>query len=209
MVIPALLFSLSCSSTDSSNASPDGSAANGTGGGAVGSGGRNGTGGATGSGGHSSGGTNGSSGGAIGTGGHAGSGGNTAGSGGTGNGDAGPDSGDAGSGEGGPVGSCGGHSCKSGEVCVASRTVGGGLIFPEAGLCPTGSHVEKIAGSGTRFCAADYDYACRTLVGCTGTAVSCTCGASTCPVAYSCVDPQPGAPSLDPSAELVCEERVP
>jgi hypothetical protein len=172
-----------------------GGTSSGSGGAQVGGGGT-GTGGSTGSG--SSGGAAGKgTGGSTGSGGNGGSGGTNVGSGGNTTNDAGP-------------GSCGKETCTASEVCVAYRTIGGGLIYPtDAGKCPPGSHVEP-GGPFNSHCAADYRYQCVPLVGCAGADVRCSCATGTCPSQYfSCSDPSSGTIALDPSAQLICQQLAP
>jgi hypothetical protein len=112
---------------------------------------------------------------------------------------------------------CVGTTCAASEVCIAYRTVGGGLVEPDAnGDCPDGSHPEPVAGS--EYCVADFAYQCVELVGCSGTTpVTCACaqprggdGMGTCPMVYSaCADPQPDTSWLDPVAQLICEQQAP
>jgi hypothetical protein len=112
---------------------------------------------------------------------------------------------DAGSG----IGCPGGVTCAGTQVCIAYRQVGGALISPDAGACPTGSHIESIGSSD--YCFRDYAYQCATLAGCDKSNVSCACAnPGTCPAPYSaCGDTQPGMPWIDPAAQLICEQQVP
>jgi hypothetical protein len=111
---------------------------------------------------------------------------------------------------------CVGATCTATQVCVAYRRVGGGLLQPDGGKCPSGSHVEPLGGAGA-YCAADFAYKCAELVGCFQGKVTCACAtinindtAGTCPTGYAaCSDPKPDTTWLNSSAQLICEERVP
>ena len=200
-------------SSGASGGAPDASVASGgngtsSGGRSTGTGGRN-----TGGGGSSStGGLGGATGGASSGTGGGGSGaadassssGGTSGSGGAGGGSGGNGANDAGS------GSCGGDTCAATEVCVAYRTIGGGMIRPnDAGTCPPGSHVEQ-PSSPNPHCAADFRYRCVPLVGCAGADVRCSCATGTCPSQYfACSDTGPAWVHLDPVAELICQQLAP
>jgi len=96
-------------------------------------------------------------------------------------------------------------------VCIGSRRVGGGLIYPDAGTCPSGSHVEVQAGRRT--CEQDYSYECVPLVGCAQTAVKCACAETSsthiCPQFSRCRDPSSADTTLSADAALICEELVP
>jgi hypothetical protein len=105
-------------------------------------------------------------------------------------------------------------------VCVAYRTVGGGLIFPDAsGNCPDGSHSEPASfGDAGAYCVADFAYQCVQLEGCFGGApVNCACAmqniadtAGTCPTGYAhCSNPSSAYIGLDPAAQLICEQQAP
>jgi hypothetical protein len=133
-----------------------------------------------------------------------------------GSGGAGSDAGSATGGAGGRGGTdagqsrCGNQSCGTTEVCVAYRTIGGGLITPtDAGRCPNGSHGEPGGPSGSH-CAADYGYRCVPLVGCAGTDVRCSCATGTCPSGFfACSDPSAATVALDPAAQLICQQLAP
>lgn len=103
--------------------------------------------------------------------------------------------------------SCGEVSCDDAEVCIATRVVGGGVDFSDDnGDCPPGKHIEP----QVTYCVADFTYQCQELSGCSTSDVRCDCGAGTCPSnAPACTDPQPDAPFLDPSAQLICELQAP
>ena len=104
--------------------------------------------------------------------------------------------------------SCDAAKCTSAQICVAYRTVGGGLIPPDAGACPDGTHVEPL-GAGES-CQQDYVYKCVPRSGCAANAVSWACGSASCAPPYSaCSDPESGEVALDPSARLVCQQLAP
>jgi len=66
--------------------------------------------------------------------------------------------------------------CKTGDICVGHRTVGGAFIIPDdAGTCPSGRHRE----AGGR-CENDWKYACQPKpASCSGT-VDCSCAQTFC-----------------------------
>jgi hypothetical protein len=115
---------------------------------------------------------------------------------------------------------CAGTTCSDTDVCVAYRTLGGGIIEPDAnGDCQTGSHPEpaSFADSGM-YCVANFAYRCVPLSGCLrGAPVNCECAmlniadtGGTCPTGYSsCTDPAPNTPGLDADAQLICQQLAP
>jgi hypothetical protein len=202
LALTAALSSVSCSSSDRATALDGGVETGGARNGEAGASGRGGT--ATVSGGAAAGGASGHSGAATSSGGASPGGTNgTSGAGGTGG---------AGGTRGGADGGtkkCDGTICTKAQVCIAYRAVGGGLIVPDAGRCPTGMHVEPRVGASA-LCERDYAYRCGVVTGCSESVVSCACASvGTCDMYSSCVDPRPAAIDLDPSAQLICETRVP
>jgi hypothetical protein len=201
LVLAGACFALSCSGSDASGSPGTNTDAS------AGSGGQSASTGGASAGGAASGGSS-ASGGAGGV--TAGAGGMTsggAGAGGSATGGAAGSNGTGGSATGGS-GSCGGTQCRvPAELCVAHRTVGGGMLLPDAGRCPAGTHVE---GTSRQYCAADYAYECVDLVGCNPGSISCSCGGAICPSRYpACSDPTPNRVGLDPVAQLVCELLAP
>ena len=76
-------------------------------------------------------------------------------------------------------GSCGSATCAATEICVRQRVLGGALQLPDdAGMCPTGRHLE---GS---MCVADFSYRCATRPACT--TADCACLGSLCQSSYMC-----------------------
>ncbi len=76
-------------------------------------------------------------------------------------------------------GACGGRTCATGEICLRQRTLGGAFLPPDdAGMCPTGRHVE---GSS---CVADFSYRCAARPTCT--TADCACLGALCPASFMC-----------------------
>ncbi|HEY2410118.1 MAG TPA: hypothetical protein VGI10_29140 [Polyangiaceae bacterium] len=110
------------------------------------------------------------------------------------------------------VGTCVGMPCSAGNACVAYRTQGGAITYPDSsGKCQPKHHVE--AG----VCQEDFNYEC--IVGglaCGDGPITCACAQQnindtngTCPSGYpSCSNPVV-ASWLDPSAQLVCQKLAP
>jgi hypothetical protein len=208
LAVAVALASVSCGNSETAPASDAGAHAGGSsaGGSSAGTGGSNTGGTIAGTGGSNTGGTRAGTGGATtgtggassgGVGGRSAGGANAAGSGGEGAG---------GANAGGK--SCDGAKCTSAQICIAYRTVGGGLIRADAGACPDGTHVEPLGAA--EFCQRDYSYKCVTRAGCSAAAVSCACGSAACASPYpACSDPESGDASLDPSAQLVCQQLAP
>jgi hypothetical protein len=96
--------------------------------------------------------------------------------------------------------------CTATQACVAYRAEGGVRLSPDGGTCPSGEHLE-----GTT-CHQDFAYKCSELHGaCQHEPVTCACAQSynpgTCPARYGYCS-EPGS-TVDPSAQLVCEELLP
>jgi hypothetical protein len=154
--------------------------------------------------------TGGNAGGGDTNGGNAGASGGDASTGGSSGGDAGAGGGsgavagsDSGGGAGGSLGAlCIDRTCDDSEVCVAYRTVGGALTFPDdAGACPLNAHKEN------DYCIADFAYQCVAQPRCTADSVDCSCG--TCPQSFTACRAVYVADWLDADAKLVCEQLAP
>lgn len=109
----------------------------------------------------------------------------------------------AGGGSGGASGTpCVDRTCSESEACVAYRTIGGALTFPEdGGACPSNAHREN------DYCLANFGYQCVAQPRCTGGTVDCTCGS--CPQTFTACRAPYTADWLDTDAKLVCEQLAP
>ncbi len=100
------------------------------------------------------------------------------------------------------TGNCTPTTCPSPDVCIETQVVGGAIIVVnDAGKCPAGTEPANALETEGR-CMSDPTTSCAARPAGCGSAVTCACAATLCPISDRCVD------SADASF-ITCEEAVP